>query len=123
MKADKIQRQASRVGFDWKKVNDVVAKVEEELREVKAALASGNRRHVAEELGDLLFATVNLARLEKFDPEDLLNQAVDKFVKRFQQIERVVHKRGQRLEDCSLAELDALWEAAKRKTKRRRRAA
>ena len=123
LKADKIQRQASRVGFDWKKVNDVVAKVEEELREVKAALASGNRRQVAEELGDLLFATVNLARFEKFDPEDLLNQAVDKFVKRFQQIERVVHKRGQRLEDCSLAELDALWEAAKRKTKRRRRAA
>ena len=75
---------------------------------------------VAEELGDLLFATVNLARFEKFDPEDLLNQAVDKFVKRFQQIERVVHTRGQRLEDCSLAELDALWEAAKRKTKRRR---
>ena len=119
LKADKIQRQASRVGFDWKQVNDVVAKVEEELREVKAALASGNRRHVAEELGDLLFATVNLARFEKFDPEDLLNQTIHKFVQRFQQIERAVHKRGQRLEDCSLAELDALWDAAKRRTKRR----
>ena len=115
LKADKIQRQASRVGFDWKQVREVVAKVDEELREVKAALASGNRQQVAEELGDLLFATVNLARFEKFDPEDLLNQTIHKFVVRFQQIEQAVHRRGQRLEDCSLKELDALWEAAKKR--------
>ena len=118
LKADKIQRQASRVGFDWKHVNDVVAKVEEELRELKAALAAGDRRHFAEELGDLLFATVNLARFEKFDPEDLLNQTIHKFVRRFQHIERTLHQRGRRLEDCSLAELDALWETAKRRTRR-----
>jgi len=122
LKADKIQRKASRVGFDWKHVKDVVAKVEEELRELKAAHAAGNRRHFAEELGDLLFAAVNLARYEKLDPEDLLNRATHKFVKRFQQIERAVHQRGRHLEDCPLAELDALWEAAKRRTKRRRRA-
>ena len=121
LKADKIQRKASRVGFDWQHVKDVVAKVDEELREMKAALASGNRRHFEEELGDLLFATVNLARFEKLDPEDLLNRTTHKFVKRFQQVERAGHERGQRLEDCSLAELDALWESAKLRTKRRRR--
>ena len=121
LKADKIQRKAARVGFDWKRVSDVLAKVEEELRELKAAHASGNRRHLAEELGDLLFAAVNLARYEKLDPEDLLNRATRKFVKRFQQIERVVHKRGQRIEDCSLAELDGLWESVKRRQKQRRR--
>ena len=121
LKADKIQRKASRVGFDWTQVKDVLAKVEEELRELKSAHASGKRRHFAEELGDLLFATVNLARYENLDPEDLLNQATRKFVKRFQQVESAVHKRGRQLEDCTLAELDALWDAAKRKRKRRRR--
>jgi len=120
LKADKIQRKASRVGFDWKHAKDVVAKVEEELREMKAALASGNRRHFEEELGDLLFATVNLARFEKLDPEDLLNRTTHKFVKRFQQVERAVHKQGKRLEDCTLEELDALWDSVKRQTKHRR---
>src|SRR5205814_1994939 len=64
IKADKIQRKAARVGFDWRKVNDVVAKVEEELRELKGAMASGSRRQFEEELGDLIFAAVNLARFE-----------------------------------------------------------
>ena len=115
LKADKIQRKASRVGFDWKQVKDVVAKVEEELRELKAAHATGNRRHFAEELGDLLFSAVNLARYENFDPEDLLNRATHKFVKRFRKIEHAVRKQGRHLEDCSLEELDVLWEAAKRR--------
>lgn len=113
LKADKLQRQVARVGFDWKHVNDVVAKVEEELRELKAALASGNRRHFAEELGDLLFAAVNLARYEGLQAEDLLNRAIGKFVRRFQHIERAVHRQGRQLEDCTLEELDALWESAK----------
>jgi tetrapyrrole methylase family protein/MazG family protein len=121
LKADKIQRKASRVGFDWKHVKDVVAKVEEELRELKGALASGNRRHFEEELGDLLFAAVNLARYEKLDAEDLLNRTIHKFVKRFQQIERAVHKSGRRLEDCTLEELDALWESAKHRVSSRAR--
>ena len=116
VKADKIQRKAARVGFDWKHVKDVVAKVEEEVRELKGALASGDRRQFEEELGDLLFAAVNLARYEKLDAEDLLNRTIYKFVKRFQQIERAVHKNGRRLEDCSLEELDALWESTKHKS-------
>jgi tetrapyrrole methylase family protein/MazG family protein len=123
LKADKVQRKVARVGFDWKSVRGVVAKIEEELRELRGAMASGNRRQFEEELGDLLFATVNLARFENLQAEELLNRTIAKFVKRFQQIEKAVHASGRRLEDCTLEELDALWESAKHKlrTGRRRR--
>lgn len=119
LKADKVQRKVARVGFDWKHINDVVAKVEEEVRELKGALASGSRRQFEEELGDLMFAAVNLARFEGLQAEDLLNRAIRKFVRRFQQIERAVHRDDRRLEDCTLAELDALWESAKHRPARR----
>jgi tetrapyrrole methylase family protein/MazG family protein len=117
LKADKIQRKVSRVGFNWKHTRDVVSKVEEELREMKGALASGDRKQFEEELGDLLFAAVNLARFEKLQAEDLLDRCVTKFTKRFQEVERAVHRQGRRMEDCSLEELDAFWEAAKHKQK------
>jgi tetrapyrrole methylase family protein / MazG family protein len=116
LKADKVQRKVARVGFDWKHVNDVVAKVEEELRELRSAMASGNRKQFEEELGDLLFAAVNLARFEDLQAEELLNRATKKFVKRFHEIEKAVHASGRQLEDCALEELDALWESAKRKS-------
>jgi len=118
LKADKVQRKVARVGFDWKSKADVLAKIEEELRELKSAR---HRRHFEEELGDLLFATVNLARFEGLLAEDLLNRAIVKFTKRFQAVERAVHQRGRKLEDCTLAELDALWESAKHKARRKRR--
>lgn len=118
LKADKVQRKVARVGFDWKHVKDVVAKVEEEVRELKGALASKNRKHFEEELGDLLFAAVNLARFENLQAEELLNLATAKFVKRFQQIEKAVHASGRRLEDCRLEELDSLWESAKHKARK-----
>jgi tetrapyrrole methylase family protein/MazG family protein len=121
MRADKVQRKVSRVGFDWKRVQDVVAKVEEELHEVKSALAAGQRRQLEEEVGDLLFAVVNLARFEKLHAEDLLDRTVKKFVDRFQAIERAVHRSGRNLEDCTLDELDALWESAKRRRRTRSR--
>ncbi|HUJ72040.1 MAG TPA: nucleoside triphosphate pyrophosphohydrolase, partial [Verrucomicrobiae bacterium] len=121
LKADKVQRKVARVGFDWKRSKDVVAKVEEEVRELKGALGSKDRRHFEEELGDLLFAVVNLARFENLQAEELLNRATAKFVKRFQQIEKAVHDSGRRLEDCTLKELDALWESAKHKKKRKRK--
>mgnify|MGYP003328242201 FL=1 len=112
LKADKVQRKVARVGFDWKSKADVLAKIEEELCELKSAR---HRKHFEEELGDLLFATVNLARFEGLQAEDLLNRAIRKFTGRFQQVERAVHKSGRKLEDCSLAELDALWNSAKRR--------
>jgi tetrapyrrole methylase family protein/MazG family protein len=115
MKADKVQRKVARVGFDWRRVEDVVAKVEEELAEVRQALASGNRKRFEEELGDLLFAAVNLARFQKLHAEELLNRTIARFVRRFQEVERAVHRQGGRLEDCTLEEMDALWETAKRR--------
>jgi tetrapyrrole methylase family protein/MazG family protein len=121
LKADKVQRKVARVGFDWKHVKDVVAKVEEELRELKGALASKDRKQFEEELGDLLFASVNLARFENLQAEELLNRTITKFVKRFQQIEKAVHVSGRRLEDCTLEELDALWESAKHKAAHKRK--
>jgi tetrapyrrole methylase family protein/MazG family protein len=114
LKADKVQRKVARVGFDWRHADDVVAKIEEELRELKDALASGNRRHFEEELGDLLFAAVNLARFKGAQAEDLLNRTIRKFTERFQTVERNVHAQGKHLDQCSLEELDALWESAKR---------
>jgi tetrapyrrole methylase family protein/MazG family protein len=117
LKADKVQRKVARVGFDWRHVNDVVAKVEEEVRELKDALASKSRKQFEEEVGDLLFAVVNLARFEDLQAEELLNRSTAKFIKRFQQIENAVHASGRRLEDCTLEELDALWESTKYKKK------
>ncbi len=115
LKPDKVQRKVARVGFDWKRTKDVVSKIEEEVREVKGALASKSRKHFEEEIGDLLFAVVNLARFENLQAEELLNRSTAKFVKRFQTIEKAVHASGRRLEDCTIEELNSLWESAKRK--------
>jgi tetrapyrrole methylase family protein/MazG family protein len=121
LKADKVQRKVARVGFDWKRVDDVVAKLEEEVRELKGAMASGDRRQFEEELGDLLFAAVNLARFENLQAEDLLNNCVRKFVTRFQRVEQDLRRQGKRFEDCSAADLDALWESTKHQSSRRTR--
>jgi len=121
LRADKLQRKAARVGFDWRRAEDVLAKIEEELQELKDALARKRRRHVAEELGDILFAVTNLARFQKLAAEDLLNQTNRKFITRFQYIERAVAAQGKRLADCTLEELDALWNEAKKKRRRKSR--
>ena len=92
----------------------------EETYEVLDAMDSGETSEFRDELGDLLFAAVNLARFEELHAEDLLNRTIAKFITRFQKIERAVHKSDRRLEDCTLEELDALWESAKHKTKTRR---
>jgi tetrapyrrole methylase family protein/MazG family protein len=123
IKADKVQRKVARVGFDWKRSEDVLAKIEEELGELKRAMASGRRKPFEEELGDLLFAVVNLARFKGVQAEDLLNRSIDKFIGRFQRVEREVHGRGKRLDQCSLEELDQIWDTVKRRrasTKRTR---
>ena len=120
MKAHQVQSRAARVGFDWTRVHDVVAKLDEEVAEVKEALASGDRQHVAEEIGDLLFVVVNLSRFQKLQAEELLAGTVDKFIRRFQSIERRVHEQGKAMTDCSLDELDAHWNAVKREEKRKK---
>lgn len=121
MKAHQVQSRAARVGFDWTALHDVVAKLDEEVAEVKDAIRSGRRADVAEEIGDLLFAVVNLSRFQKLHAEDLLAGTVDKFSRRFQAIERRLLRKGKAMTDCSLAELDTLWNQVK-KTERKTKA-
>jgi tetrapyrrole methylase family protein/MazG family protein len=113
MKAHQVQSRAARVGFDWSAIHDVIAKVEEELAETKAAIASGDREAVAEEIGDLLFAVVNLSRFQKLHAEELLAATVRKFARRFKFVEQQVHAKGKQMTDCSLEELDSYWNEAK----------
>ena len=115
MRAQKIQKKAAHVQFDWAEVSDVMAKVDEELAETKEAIASGDTAQVAEEIGDLLFAIVNLARRTDHDAETLLQSATDKFVRRFNAVEDEVREQGRKLGDVGLAELDEIWNAQKAK--------
>lgn len=108
--AQAIGRRVARVGFDWERVEDVWAKVEEELDELRQAATPEQR---AEELGDLIFALVNLARWFEVDAEDALRMTNAKFRQRFAHIEDEARRRGMALQDFSIAEMDALWEAAK----------
>lgn len=112
--AYKVQRRVARVGFDWKKLGDVVSKVEEELRELKAEIRSGKKQKVKEEIGDFLFSSVNLARHLDLDPEIALKDSVRKFKKRFGQVEKKVKASGRNWNDFSLLELDQLWRKSKR---------
>lgn len=113
MRAQKVQKKAAQVKFDWNHVADVVRKVDEELGEVKEAIDRGTANDVAEEIGDLLFAVVNLARKQKLDAETLLQAATDKFVIRFHAMEDELRARGQILGEVGLEELDAIWNAQK----------
>lgn len=112
-KAQRVQSRASRVGFDWARPADVVDKVEEELGELKEALATGNDARVRDEIGDLLFAVVNLSRLQKVRAEDALSATTAKFIRRFQEVEHRLQTKGRKLQDCSLEEMDAEWDAVK----------
>jgi MazG family protein len=114
MRAEKAQKKAARVNFDWRELSDVMAKVDEELEETKRAVASANNRMIADEIGDLLFAVVNLARKCQLEAESLLQAATDKFVARFSEMEDRLRARGGRLGDASLEELDAIWEEIKK---------
>lgn len=113
MRAQKIQKKAAHVQFDWAEVSDVMAKVDEELAETKEALSGGDADEVAEEIGDLLFALVNLARRTNHDAETLLQSATDKFVRRFNALEDELRDQGRRLGDVGLGELDEIWNAQK----------
>ena len=109
IRAQKAQSKAARVNFDWTEVRDVIAKVEEELCEIKEAGASQDREMIEDETGDLLFAVVNLARKCKIDAESALQKATDKFVARFNRLEDELKARGKKLGDVDLAEMDAIW--------------
>src|SRR6059036_313113 len=114
MRAQKAQSKAARVNFDWTEVRDVIAKVEEELREVKEAITSRDREMITDEIGDVLFAVVNLARKCEIDAESALKKATDKFVARFNQVEDELRAHGKKLGDVDLAEMDAIWNEIKK---------
>ncbi|WP_439356702.1 nucleoside triphosphate pyrophosphohydrolase [Bradyrhizobium sp. DASA03007] len=112
-RAMELQRKASTVGFDWNDPRAVLHKIREEVDEIEAALDRNDKQEVAEETGDLMFALVNLARHVDADPEAALRATNAKFERRFAYIERALEAQGRTLEQASLAEMDALWNAAK----------
>jgi nucleoside triphosphate diphosphatase len=112
-RALKLQAKAGKVGFDWNDPHAVLAKIREEADEIEAELAAGDRAAAAAEVGDLLFAVVNLARHLDADPEATLRATNRKFERRFAAIERALAQRGKSPTDATLAEMDALWDAAK----------
>jgi MazG family protein len=115
LEAYQMATKAGRVGFDWPDAGAVLDKIDEELAELRQATAGGGPRQVAEEAGDLLFAAVNLARKLGVDPESALKAANRKFRRRFGQVEEGLRRRGRKPADSTLAEMDALWEEAKRR--------
>lgn len=114
-RAHKIQKRCAKVGFDWDNPQDVLAKVEEELDEVKAEIANYPTSQAAlfEELGDLLFATVNLCRHYQLEAESGLREANAKFERRFRKVEAAVKAQGKAVSECNLMELDAIWHQIK----------
>lgn len=109
IKAQKVSRRAAHQGFDWPDVKFVVDKVHEELEEVKAEIKSGDKRRLAEEIGDLLFVIVILSRFGGVDAEEALHNATKKFARRYKNIERAVKKRGKKINECGFEELYRLW--------------
>lgn len=116
-RALKLQEKAGRVGFDWNDPRAVLAKIREEADEIEAELNRADQTKAAAEVGDMLFAVVNLARHLSADPESILRATNAKFERRFQSIERALSKRGKGPKDATLAEMDALWDQAKTEEK------
>jgi MazG family protein len=109
-----VQRKAAKVGFDWPDVGGALPKIAEEAAELSEAIANGERAEIDDELGDLLFAVVNVARHLDIEPEAALRVATQKFRRRFEHVERLAATRGIVMQDSDLAVLDALWDEVKR---------
>lgn len=114
LEAHQLTSKAARVGFDWTHVDPIVDKFREELQELHQAADSGDREKMADEVGDLLFAVVNLARFLRVDPESALKRSNRKFTRRFRYVEDALKQRGKTLQQSSLEEMDTLWEEAKK---------
>lgn len=114
LKASRLTEKAARVGFDWEKTDDIFAKIDEEVRELREAVDRGENEEIAHELGDLLFTIVNIARRMKIDAEQALQASNRKFTRRFEHIEQTLSESGKVFDDVSLAEMDALWDEAKK---------
>jgi MazG family protein len=117
LRAEKIQKRAARVGFDWKTIGPVIDKIEEEMGELRIEIEAGETdpARVTDELGDVLFAVANLARHCKVDPEAALRSTNDKFEKRFRYVEQQLARQGKKPAEATLEEMEALWQDAKTK--------
>lgn len=112
-KAHLIQKRAARVGFDWENIDGAIRKLAEEVREVEEAIAHEDTEAIGDELGDVMFAAVNVCRFSGHSPEEILHKTISKFTRRFEYIEEKVHADGKKMSDCTLAELERHWEDAK----------
>lgn len=112
-RAHLMQERVARVGFDWDCIDGALAKLDEELAEIREAIASGNSAAIREEIGDLLFAAVNVSRFLDQNAEEILHETIRKFARRFEELERRVHERGLKVSDLPIAELDKIWEDVK----------
>ena len=113
-RAFEMQKRAARQGFDWDRTKDVLDKLDEEVRELREAQAAANREQTLSEFGDVLFSMVNLARFMNVDPEEALRGSGRKFAGRFQAVERRLETQGRMMKECTLAELDEIWDAVKK---------
>lgn len=116
MRAQKLQKRAARVGFDWSEISEVIAKLSEEMQELEHEIdvaGDANQDRIAEEAGDLLFSCVNLTRHLQLDAEDCLRAGNRKFEQRFRRLEAVASERDKKLEDLTLAEMDSIWDSIK----------
>lgn len=113
LKASRLTEKAARVGFDWRRTEDVFAKLDEEIAELREAVASGDTSRIEDEMGDILFTIANVARKVNVNAEEALQSTNRKFMRRFESMEKQVHGRGQNLDQLALEEMDALWDDAK----------
>ena len=114
VRAQRLQEKAAYAGFDWKKVEEVWDKIHEEIQELKEAQTKNTREYIEEEIGDVLFAIVNLARFLKLPAEDALRKSNQKFTDRFAQVEKELKKRGKTVDKSTLEEMDEIWNAVKK---------
>ena len=114
-RAYRLTQRASRAGFDWPGIEGVLEKLDEEMEELREALALQDRKKICEEIGDLLFVLANVSRFLQIDPEEALRRTLNKFVSRFHYIEASLHRKGKSLRQSDLIEMDRLWEESKKR--------
>lgn len=114
LRAQRLQARAAKVGFEWRRVEDVMEKLEEEIKEFRDALKRGEQKEIEDELGDVFFVLVNVSRFVGVNPEDALRKTISKFISRFRYIEMKAADAGKCLSDMTLEEMDALWDEAKK---------
>lgn len=117
LRAYRLQDRAAQVGFDWDKAEDVLKKLDEEIKEFKNAVDTKKRNEIEDELGDILFMMVNISRFIGVNPEDALRKTISKFISRFRYIENTAANQGKNLTDMTLKEMDLLWDEAKEEKK------